>query len=56
MTTLPFNRRDFLKTTSSGFGYMAFAALAHEQALRAKPPRRAAGTEAAALRAAGRSM
>ncbi|MBE7496422.1 MAG: DUF1501 domain-containing protein [Verrucomicrobiaceae bacterium] len=28
------SRRDFLKTTSSGFGYLAFAALAHEQALR----------------------
>ena len=28
------SRRRFLKTTSSGFGYMAFAALAHEQALR----------------------
>ncbi|MBL9132723.1 MAG: DUF1501 domain-containing protein [Verrucomicrobiaceae bacterium] len=31
-------RRDFLKTTSSGFGYMAFAALAHEQAMRANTP------------------
>ncbi|MBL9185706.1 MAG: DUF1501 domain-containing protein [Verrucomicrobiaceae bacterium] len=30
------SRRSFLKTTSSGFGYMAFAALAHEQALRAE--------------------
>ncbi|MFN7564120.1 MAG: DUF1501 domain-containing protein [Prosthecobacter sp.] len=30
------SRRRFLKTTSSGFGYMAFAALAHEQALRAE--------------------
>lgn len=28
-------RREFLKTTSSGFGYLAFAALAHQQALRA---------------------
>jgi hypothetical protein len=32
MTPLPFNRRDFLKTTSSGFGYLAFAALAQQQA------------------------
>ncbi len=31
------HRRDFLKTTSSGFGYLAFAALAHQQALRANP-------------------
>jgi hypothetical protein len=28
-------RRDFLKSTSSGFGYLAFAALAQQQALRA---------------------
>jgi hypothetical protein len=31
-----FSRRTLLKSTSSGFGYMAFAALAHEQAARAK--------------------
>jgi hypothetical protein len=30
-----FSRRTFLKSTSSGFGYLAFAALAHEQAARA---------------------
>ena len=30
------SRRRFLKTTSSGFGYIAFAALAHEQALRSE--------------------
>ena len=30
-----FSRRDWLKSTGSGFGYLAFAALAHEQALRA---------------------
>jgi hypothetical protein len=35
MTPMPFNRRDFLKTTSNGFGYLAFAALAQQQALRA---------------------
>src|SRR3954468_5569124 len=29
------SRRALLKTTSSGFGYLAFAALAHEQAARA---------------------
>ncbi|HVL14592.1 MAG TPA: DUF1501 domain-containing protein, partial [Gemmata sp.] len=29
------SRRTLLKTTSSGFGYLAFAALAHEQAARA---------------------
>jgi hypothetical protein len=29
------SRRDFLKTTSSGFGYLAFAALAQQEALRA---------------------
>src|SRR5262245_45925151 len=28
-------RRSLLKSTSSGFGYLAFAALAHEQAARA---------------------
>ena len=28
-------RRDFLKTSSNGFGYIAFAALAHQQALKA---------------------
>lgn len=31
---MPPTRRDFLRSTSSGFGYMAFAALAHQQALR----------------------
>jgi hypothetical protein len=35
MNTSPFSRREFLKTTSSGFGYLAFAALAQEQMLRA---------------------
>jgi hypothetical protein len=30
-----FTRRTLLKSTSSGFGYLAFAALAHEQAARA---------------------
>lgn len=30
-----YNRRQFLKTTSNGFGYLAFAALAQQQALRA---------------------
>ena len=30
-----FSRRTLLKSTASGFGYMAFAALAHEQAARA---------------------
>lgn len=30
-----FSRRHWLKTTASGFGYLAFAALAHEQAMRA---------------------
>ncbi|MCP5558064.1 MAG: DUF1501 domain-containing protein [Verrucomicrobiaceae bacterium] len=29
------SRRDFLKTTSSGFGYLAFAAMAQQQALKA---------------------
>lgn len=33
-----FNRRDFLKTSSNGFGYLAFAALAQQQALRANTP------------------
>jgi hypothetical protein len=32
-----FTRRHLLKTTASGFGYLAFAALAHEQAARANP-------------------
>lgn len=32
------HRRDFLKTTSSGFGYLAFAALAQQQALKAGSP------------------
>ena len=31
------SRREFLRTTSNGFGYLAFAALAGEQALRAAP-------------------
>ena len=35
MNTSPFSRREFLKTSSSGFGYLAFAALAQQQALRA---------------------
>ena len=35
MNHSPFNRRDFLKTSSNGFGYLAFAALAQQQALRA---------------------
>jgi len=30
-----FSRRSFLKTAGSGFGYLAFAALAHEEAARA---------------------
>jgi hypothetical protein len=30
-----FNRRTLLKSTASGFGYVAFAAMAHEQAARA---------------------
>src|SRR4051794_38225411 len=34
-SSLPISRRTLLKTTSSGFGYLAFAALAHEQAVRA---------------------
>src|SRR5204862_1911051 len=34
---LMFSRRTLLKTTASGFGYLAFAALAHEQAARANP-------------------
>src|SRR5438477_6404353 len=29
------SRRTLLKTTGSGFGYLAFAALAHDQAVRA---------------------
>lgn len=32
-----FTRRSLLKSTASGFGYLAFAALAHEQAARANP-------------------
>ena len=32
-----FTRRTLLQTTASGFGYLAFAALAHEQAARANP-------------------
>jgi hypothetical protein len=35
MNTTPFSRREFLKTGSNGFGYLAFAALAQQQALRA---------------------
>ena len=35
MNPNPFNRRTFLQTTSNGFGYLAFAALAQQQALRA---------------------
>jgi hypothetical protein len=31
-----FTRRTLLKTTASGFGYLAFAALAHEQAAKAR--------------------
>src|SRR5205823_2234571 len=31
-----FTRRQLLKTTASGFGYLAFAALAHEQAAKAR--------------------
>ena len=33
--SLPISRRSMLRTTCSGFGYLAFAALAHEQAARA---------------------
>jgi hypothetical protein len=32
-----FTRRELLQTTASGFGYLAFSALAHEQAARANP-------------------
>ncbi len=32
-----FTRRSLLQSTASGFGYLAFAALAHEQAARANP-------------------
>jgi len=35
MNTSPFSRREFLKTGSNGFGYLAFAALAQQQMLRA---------------------
>jgi hypothetical protein len=31
------NRRHLLRTTASGFGYLAFSALAHEQSARANP-------------------
>lgn len=34
MSTNPFSRREFLKTGSNGFGYLAFAALAQQQMLR----------------------
>ena len=33
-----FTRRNLLKSSSAGFGYLAFAALAHEQAARAAAP------------------
>ncbi len=36
MNTTPFSRRQFLKTGSNGFGYLAFAALSQQQALRAQ--------------------
>lgn len=36
MNPFPSHRRDFLKTASSGFGYLAFAALAQQEALRAE--------------------
>jgi hypothetical protein len=35
MNTPPFSRREILKTGSNGFGYLAFAALAQQQMLRA---------------------
>lgn len=38
MNPAPFNRRDFLKTSSNGFGYLAFAALAQQNALHANSP------------------
>ena len=38
------SRRTLLKTTGSGFGYLAFAALAHEQAARATPVAHAPGS------------
>src|SRR5947207_1358294 len=34
-----FSRRHLLQTTASGFGYLAFAALAHEQAAKAADPK-----------------
>jgi hypothetical protein len=34
MNSFTFNRRDFLKTSSNGFGYLAFAAMAQQQSLR----------------------
>ncbi len=37
MNTPTATRRDFLRTTSNGFGYLAFAALAQQEALRASP-------------------
>ncbi|WP_395744163.1 DUF1501 domain-containing protein [Prosthecobacter sp.] len=43
MNTNPFSRREFLKTGSNGFGYLAFAALAQQQALRANPQAAATG-------------
>jgi len=38
MNSPTFTRRDFLKSSSNGFGYLAFAALAQQQALRAAMP------------------
>jgi len=55
MTPLPYNRRDFLKTTSSGFGYLAFAALAQQQALRAAGTAAASPLEPKAPHFAGRA-
>jgi hypothetical protein len=37
MNTVSPSRREFLKNTSSGFGYLAFAAIAQQQALRGNP-------------------
>ncbi len=37
MKTPTYSRRDILKTSSNGFGYLAFAALAQQQILRANP-------------------
>ena len=38
MNTSSFSRRHFLQSTSSGFGYLAFSALAHQQAVGAFNP------------------